>query len=123
MSQIVYRRANVIKTGGKRNPETGERMYDSDNDDSNAYDNDDADDDALFSSNVFQPQVTLKEEYVEMDSAKYPWNFLETSGYFTLIGSTLLDVNDRQSTLVFINCSILINKNLPYFTLKSYHFK
>jgi hypothetical protein len=78
-------------------------MYDSDNDDGNAYDNDDdAEEDALFSSNVFQPQVTLKEEYVEMDSARYPWNFLETAGYYTLIGSTLLDVNDQQSTLVLI---------------------
>ena len=83
-------------------------MYDSENDGNNAYDDDDdADDDALFSSNFFQPQVTLKEEYVEMDSAKYPWNFLETSGYYTFIGSTLLDVNDQQSTLVLILCFYL----------------
>ena len=41
-------------------------------------------------------------ENLENSCEKYPWDFLENSGVFSLVGSSLPDLNDRVCILVNI---------------------
>ena len=89
-----------LKVGGKKKVEkvfpnflSDENMFESEE---NLFEDDDGGDDSILneiSENHF-------EDNSDNMSEKYPWDFLENSGFFSLAGSSLQDLNDRTCILV-----------------------
>ena len=59
----------------------------------------DEDDDDLMSNETSKIDF---EDSLDNSCEKYPWDFLENSGFFALVGSSLPDLNDRVCILVNI---------------------
>ena len=64
----------------------------------NFFEDEDEDDD-LMSNETSKIDF---EDSLDNSCEKYPWDFLENSGFFTLVGSSLPNLNDRVCILVNI---------------------